>query len=187
MAVEVATKIYDEEVANAKRTYEASLKRAGSKLLTAYEVAIAAAMKRGGGEALDLANKLNDEKKLKAVLLESGRPEDAASRKSVEILGDWIVKAKQDDQKFSFISGPMQNTVFRVYVGPDFPQGIKQGPYVMKRISPSVIEVDFSDAKYVERFTFLNPDTFLCEDFSQTGVLLYAGVGRRASMSVKRD
>lgn len=69
--IEKANKSYDDEVATARAAYDEALTRAGRKLLTAYDVAISAGMKRGGGEALDLANRLNDEKKAKAALIEN--------------------------------------------------------------------------------------------------------------------
>lgn len=72
IAIELALANYEEEVARAKGSYDETLLRAGKKLLATYDVVIAAAMRRGGGEALDLANRLNDEKKLKASLFESG-------------------------------------------------------------------------------------------------------------------
>jgi len=62
-AMEAASLRYDRDIADAKKAYEESLRQASKKLINAYDASIGSAMKRGGGDALDLANELNSEKK----------------------------------------------------------------------------------------------------------------------------
>jgi len=62
-AVDLATKVYDQEILVAERAYNEALEKANKKLLVSYDAAITEAMKRGGGDGLDLANELNDGKK----------------------------------------------------------------------------------------------------------------------------
>lgn len=181
-AVEAAIKTYDQEIAAAGLAHKAAIGRAEKKLLAAYDFAIASAMKRGGGDALDFANKLNDEKKLRSVLVESNDLAVESSPKQFDILGEWNVKANIVDQKFTFINGPRSNTIYRIYVGPDFPQGVKQGPYLMKRVRQNVVEVYFTT--YTERFTFFDENTFFCEDIGEAGRVVYGGVGRRVTKLV---
>jgi hypothetical protein len=102
--IDQATKTYDDELASARRAHDETLKRAGKKLLAAYDIAIAAAMKSGGGKSLDLANELNDEKKIKAMLIDNTDADiEASDANSVSkiLTGAWtIVETKQGHVSF---------------------------------------------------------------------------------------
>jgi len=93
-AVDLAKKAYEEQVAAAKSAYNEAIERAKKKLMNSYDLSIAAAMKRGGGDALDLANQLNDEKKSMAVLIESGgAPAQTSAAASIKktLVGTWLL------------------------------------------------------------------------------------------------
>jgi hypothetical protein len=63
LAIETATKTFDKEVDAARKAYEEAVGKANKKLIAAYDVSIRGAMRRGGGDGLDVANKLNEDKK----------------------------------------------------------------------------------------------------------------------------
>jgi hypothetical protein len=72
-AIEAAMKTFDKEADGARKAYDEAIAKANKKLVTAYDVSIRGAMRRGGGDGLDLANKLNeDKKKLVAKMEASG-------------------------------------------------------------------------------------------------------------------
>jgi hypothetical protein len=62
-AIDAARAVYDQDLIAAEVAYTEALERSKKKLLAAYEAAITTAMKRVGGDGLDLANELNAEKK----------------------------------------------------------------------------------------------------------------------------
>ena len=65
---------YDRELDEARRDYEAAIKQASARLKKSYDDQIKSLMRRGGGDALDLANRLNADRKA----FESEAKDDAA-------------------------------------------------------------------------------------------------------------
>ena len=65
---------YDRELDEARRAYEIAIKQASARLKKSYDDQLRNLMRRGGGEALDLANRLNADRKA----FESEAKDDAA-------------------------------------------------------------------------------------------------------------
>jgi hypothetical protein len=172
-AIEQAAATYDEDVGRAKSVYDETIARAGKKLLAAYDLVIAAAMKRGGGEALDLANKLNDEKKVKATLLESGelKKNPAKTEPATKKSEPAKKKGKPVEQQQAFAGiwniRYCPNKTQRTYVV--LPTGQVEHEGRVLQLSPAVgsLLLDFGDK--VERLTFSGGRLFVEHFSSKTG------------------
>jgi hypothetical protein len=168
-AIDQAAATYDEDVGRAKSAYDEAIARAGKKLLAAYDLVIAAAMKRGGGEALDLANKLNDEKKVKASLIELGElKKDLAKNEPPNKKGEPAKKkGKPTEQRQPFagvwLVKYVPNRTARTYVIRPSGQVEYEGRMLPLNPAGESLLLDFGDK--LERLTFSGGRLFV-EHFS---------------------
>ncbi len=86
-AIDAATKVHEKEIEAARKAYEEAIGRANKKLLGVYDVSIRGAMRRGGGDALDAAGKLNEEKKkIVASMAGTGDAPNASQEQVIALL-----------------------------------------------------------------------------------------------------